>query len=149
LGKAPRDVKWQDLLHAFTFVNSAPKGENVARFSLASGEIELHSVWTELWAEEDGTKKTGGETLDIPHKTDLGLGRDLVLWFVEEVIPEQLEDVAEIFQKRGAYAKFRALLEEEGLMQQWYLFEKQAEEQALKEWCAENGISLLEPDRSA
>jgi hypothetical protein len=149
LGKAPIEVKWQDLLHAFNFVNSAPKDENLARLSLASGRIELHSVWTELWAEEGGEKKTDGETLDIPHKTDLGLGRDLVLWFVEEVIPEQLEDVTEIFQKRGAYAKFRALLEEEGLMQQWYLFEGEAEQQGLRNWCEENGISILEPEQPA
>lgn len=142
--RAPVSVKWADLEDAFDFVNSAKKGENVARLSLASGQIELQSVWTELWAEETETKAAGGETLDIPHKTDLGLGRDLVLWFVEEVIPEQLDDVAEIFQKRGAYAKFRALLEEEGLTQQWYLFEAEAEKQGLKSWCEENGISILD-----
>ena len=144
MGNAPTAVPWQDLLHAFTFVNSAQKGENIARLSLGSGQIELRSVWTELWAEEAGTEETGGETVDIPHKTDLGLGRDLVLWFVEEVIPEQLDDVAEIFQKRGAYAKFRALLEEEGLTQQWYLFEAEAEKQGLRSWCEENGIPVLD-----
>lgn len=143
MGTAPIAIDWQEMLHAFTFVNSAKKGENVARLSLASGRIELQSVWTELWVEEAATSQAEAGTLDIPHKTDLGLGRDLVLWFVEEVIPDQLEDVAEIFQKRGAYAKFRDLLEEEGLTQQWYLFEAEAEQQALRSWCEENGVPII------
>lgn len=145
MGQAPLEVTWQDLLDAFTFVNSAPKGENLARLSLVSGRIELQSVWTELWAEEAGGKESGTATLDIPHKTDLGLGRDLVLWFVEEVMPEHQEDVEDIFRKRGAYGKFRLLLEEEGLLQQWYLFEGEAERQGLRNWCEENGISIIEP----
>lgn len=139
-------VKWEELLDAFTFVNSAQKGENLARLSTVSGQIHRHSEWTDLWDEprggETGETVTDGQTLDIPHKTDLGLGRDLVLWFVEEILPEQLDEVAAIFQKRGAYAKFRALLEEEGLVQHWYQFEKDAEEQALRNWCEENGIPI-------
>ncbi len=144
MGTAPIAIEWQELLYAFTFVNAAKKGENGARLSLASGRIELQSVWTELWAEDSTTSQADAGTLDIPHKTDLGLGRDLVLWFVEEVIPDHLDEVAEIFQKRGAYARFRALLEEEGLTQQWYLFEAEAEQQALRNWCEENGVPIIE-----
>jgi hypothetical protein len=140
-------VKWDELLEAFLFVNSAPVGENKARLFIASGEIRRDSVWTEVWAESDGddgaAKDPGGEALDIPHKTELGLGRELALWFVEEVIPDRHEEVAGFFEKRGAYAKFKALLGEEGLLQQWYEFEHEAEEQALRNWCEENGVSPL------
>jgi len=149
-GIAPNAVAWEELLDAFTFVNSAQKGENLARLSIVSGQIHRHSEWTDLWDEpsggETGEKAADGPTLDIPHKTDLGLGRDLVLWFAEEIIPERLDEVAEIFQKRGAYAKFRDILEEEGLTQHWYQFEKDAEQQALRDWCEKNGISIEEPE---
>ena len=137
-------VAWDELLEAFSFVNSAPLGENTARLSLASGQIQRESVWTEVWADADGeTEKDAGETLDVPHKTQLGLGRDLALWFVEEVIPDRHEEVSDFFEKRGAYAKFKALLAEEGLLQEWYQFEKDAEEQSLRNWCEENGVSVI------
>ncbi len=130
----PHAVPWEELLDAFIFVNSAPQGENLAILHRSTGQIDCDSVWTEIWDQPaDGKtaeKKAGDETLTIPHKTDLGLGRDLVLWFVEEIIPDRYEDVADFFQKRGAYAKFKALLTEEGLVQEWYRFEKEAEEQA-------------------
>jgi len=138
-------VAWDDLLEAFSFVNSAPAGENKARLSLSSGQIRRDSVWTDVWADADdgGEAETdAGDTLDIPHKTELGLGRDLALWFVEEVIPDRQDEVTEFFEKRGAYAKFKALLAEEGLLQDWYHFEKDAEEQSLRNWCEENGVSV-------
>jgi hypothetical protein len=132
-------VNWEELLEAFTYVNLAPVGENSARL-LASGQIELDSVWTAMFDAGPSEEKAGVKSLAIPHKTELGLGRDLVLWFVEEIIPDQLDDVADFFQKRGAYARFKALLAEEGLLQQWYQFEQEAAEQALKNWCEENGV---------
>jgi hypothetical protein len=120
----------------------------MARITLSSGQIQHHSVWTDIWDDSTGgqseTKETGDDTLDIPHKTELGLGRDLALWFIEEMIPDRLEEVEEFFQKRGAYAKFKALLGEEGLLQPWYQFEKDAEEQALRNWCEENGVSIVD-----
>ena len=152
--EAPRkdsvSVKWEELREAFDYVNSALVGENTARFSIVSGQIDCGSVWTEIWGDtDDGGGKQAepkDQTLEIPHKTQLGLGRDLALWFVEEVIPDLYDDVADFFQKRGAYGKFKALLAEEGLLQDWYQFESTAEEQALRNWCEENGISILDAD---
>ncbi len=136
---------WQELREAFAYVNSAPAGENSARLSRATGQIRLDSTWTEIWADDSPADSESDEgTLSIPHKTELGLGRDLVLWFAEEIIPDRQEEVELFFEKRGAYAKFKALLAEEGLLQEWYDFEKQAEEQALRSWCAENGVAILE-----
>ena len=133
-------INWEELREAFDYVNSAPVGENSARLSLASGQIERDSVWTDMFDAGPAEGKAGEESLAIPHKTELGLGRELVLWFVEEIIPDHLDDVADFFQKRGAYARFKALLAEEGLLQQWYQFEKEAEEQGLRNWCEENGV---------
>lgn len=142
----PVTVKWEELREAFDFVNAAPAGENAARLSLISGQIQLVSVWTEIWPDsaDGGTEgaKADDRTLDIPHKTALGLGRELALWFVEEVIPDQYEEVELFFEKRGAYAKFKALLTGEGLLQDWYQFEKTAEEQGLRNWCEENGVQI-------
>ena len=144
--EGPASVKWEELRDAFDYVNSAPAGENSARLTLLTGQIHRESVWTDIWdGGETREKEAGDGRLEIPHKTQLGLGRELALWFVEEVIPDEYEEVELFFEKRGAYAKFKALLTQEGLLQDWYQFEKTAEEQALRNWCEENGISILEP----
>ena len=146
-------VTWTDLHDAFLFVNSAPAGENSARLSLATGKIRRDSSWADIWVEPgeeaSGKAESDDRLLNIPHKTELGLGRDLVLWFVEEIIPDFYEDVAHFFEKRGAYGKFKALLTEQGLLQEWYEFEKQAEEQALRNWCAENAVIILDDGPTA
>ena len=147
-GNSSATIKWQELLDAFLFVNAAPIGENSACLSLITGQIRLHSSWTDIWenAEDEDSREPEGDDgiLHIPHKTELGLGRDLALWFVEEIIPDSYEEVEHFFQKRGAYAKFKALLTGQGLLQEWYEFEKQAEEQALRNWCTENAVRIIE-----
>jgi len=111
-----------------------------------TGEIERQSVWNEVWADSaEGEAVADAEIVKIPHKTELGLGRDLALWFAEEIIPDLYDDIAEFFEKRGAYGKFKALLAEEGLLQEWYEFERVAEEQGLRNWCEQNGVAIIEP----
>ena len=145
---SPIAVKWQELLDAFLFVNAAQVGENSASISSVTGQIRLHSPWTDLWGESEEESREAADADDkmlaIPHKTELGLGRDLVLLFVDEIIPDSYDEVAHFFQKRGAYANFKGLLAEQGLLQDWYDFEKLAEEQSLRNWCSDNAVTILE-----
>lgn len=79
----------------------------------------------------------------VPHKNDLSLGRKLALRFAAQEVPERYERVEGFFRAKGAYARFKDLLESEGLLDQWYNFEAVATERALREWCAENDIEVL------
>jgi len=83
-----------------------------------------------------------GRCIDIPHKNDLGLGHQLVSEFVENQLPDEYQHVQQIFQMRGAYGRFKDLLEANGLLQSWYDFEDRREEQALRQWCDENEVEL-------
>jgi hypothetical protein len=47
-----------------------------------------------------------------------------------------------IFSRRGAYRRYKDLLEQKGLLDEWYDFEQQRTRQALLDWCEENGIEL-------
>lgn len=78
----------------------------------------------------------------IPHKNDLGLGKPLVLRFAAEVLPDKESEVQEIFSHRGAYARFKGMLEHIGKLQQWYEYEAKAQKQALQDWCELNGIDI-------
>jgi hypothetical protein len=73
------------------------------------------------------------------HKNDLGLGKPLGLKFVAQALPDE---VAAIFQRRGAYGRFKDLLKRRGKLDEWYEFENYSQREALREWCAANGIEV-------
>ena len=79
---------------------------------------------------------------EVPHKSDLDLGSNLVFEFVDEQLPGDYERVRQMFQPRGAYSRYKGLLERRELLQEWYDFENDRVERAIREWCEENGIEL-------
>lgn len=80
----------------------------------------------------------------LPHKNDLDLGVRLVEAFVSEYKPEEFDEVLYLFRRRGAYGRYKAWLESEGLLAEWHEFEEQSTQQALRQWCEENSIVLLD-----
>lgn len=88
--------------------------------------------------------ETADRYLAIPHKHDLDLGQRLVFRFVEARVPHRYTRVSDIFRHRGAYGRFKELLAAEGCLDEWYAFEAEATEQALKSWCRANDIQLVE-----
>ena len=55
---------------------------------------------------------------------------------------EEIEKVYSIFRSRGAYSRYKDLLDDKGLLDKWYKFENERQQAALKEWCVENDIKL-------
>lgn len=76
----------------------------------------------------------------IPHKNDLDLGKALVIDFTSDHMPDNIEDVYSIFRKKGAYSKFKNLLEAKDLLEEWYSFEEKRQNEALRDWCKEKKI---------
>ena len=85
--------------------------------------------------------------IEIPHKNDLDLGQSLVFDFVGANLPDDYHGVRDIFRRRGAYARFKELLAEKDLLEAWYQFEHEREQEALRSWCEENEIPLLDEKR--
>ena len=134
-------VSFSDIQDAFLFVSSAGYGVNSAVLCKDTGRI--------LYRSEMGTiDKIEGADLDwdmciaIPHKNDLNLGQSLVFEFVETHMPDVDDHVRQMFRRRGAYGRFKSLLERKGLLDTWYDFAGQREEKALRHWCLENEIQL-------
>ena len=97
----------------------------------------------------DGVAETLPEDIDdtvqylaLPSLHDLGLGKPLALRFVSEHLPQALDEATLFFRKRGAYSRFKALLERHGRLAAWYAFEAAATEMALRTWCEEQGFDL-------
>jgi len=78
----------------------------------------------------------------IPHKNELDLGKDLVFEFTSEYLPEELDRVLAIFRKKGAYSRYKDILEIKGSLQKWHQYEEDRQKAALREWCAENDIDI-------
>jgi hypothetical protein len=87
--------------------------------------------------------------LPVPHKRDLHLGKRLALSFVAEHLPGSFDQAREIFSRKGAYSRFRQLLQRTGTLDKWYAFEQQATETALAEWCVEVGVTLIDHQQPA
>jgi hypothetical protein len=87
--------------------------------------------------------ETSDRYILIPHKNDLDLGKRLALRFAEERLAHRYANVEACFHHRGAYGRFKELLEEERSLDEWYAFEAESTERALREWCAANGIELV------
>ena len=59
-------------------------------------------------------------------------------------LPDDYEEVRRIFSRRGAYGKFKGILERRRALERWYAFEAEASERALREWCEVNGVAIVE-----
>ena len=80
----------------------------------------------------------------VPDQHELDLGKPLPLEFTREHLPDCYEQVREIFSHRGAYARFKDLLERHHSLDAWHQWEDEQTKQALRTWCADNGITLAD-----
>jgi len=136
------NFKFSDIENAFMYVASAMYGMNSAVLCRDTGKMMYHSEMAGINEIEDEDNLDWDQCIEIPHKNDLGLGKNLVFEFVEEYLPNDYERVRQMFRRKEAYSNYKALLERRGLLQKWYDIENSREEQALRRWCKENEIEL-------
>ncbi len=136
-------VKFEDVQGAFEFVSFGQMGIHQAYLDKETGKIYWHSEY-ELTDEEELPEDLDDEKyVEIPHKNELDLGRELVFAFASEHLPKKdVERVVAIFRKRGAYSRYKDFLEERNLLEEWYEYEARTQEKALREWCQDNEIEI-------
>ena len=79
--------------NAFMYVASVMCGMNSAVVCKDTGKILYRSDMAGIDEIEDEDDLDWDHCIEIPHKNDLGLGRNLVFEFVEEYIPDDYERV--------------------------------------------------------
>ena len=134
-------VKFEELEDAFDFISFGIYGDHTALLNKSTGKIHMHSEYEdadeiseEMWESEN--------TIEIPHKKDLGLGNKLVFEFVLTNSPDDYNYIRSIFGGPGAYARYKEFLESKSLLQSWYDYESAEQKRALREWCENNNIEL-------
>ena len=142
-------VQYEEISSAFEFVGSAAPTEHSAYISLDTGKIYWASELASMDEELPNDVGTSDRYLVVPHKTELDLGRNLAFRFAAQELPDSYERVTSIFRRKGAYGRFKQLLEDNGVLAKWYKFEAEATEKALREWCAANGIQIVAGNASS
>jgi len=134
-------MKFDDIMDAYEFVSFDYPFMNRAFISKETKKVYYYSEMGDFEALPDDIED-GSIYLVIPHKIDLNLGKQLVLQFAEEFLPDEFELIASIFSNSGAYASYKILLENKGMLQKWYDYENAKAEEALKNWCKENDLDI-------
>ena len=128
------DIEW-----AIEFASSG-FGDHEAYINLDTGEIYYIGDAVEEPIPDDLYESD--RYLLFPSKQDLDLGKRLALSFIAESIPDKLEFGYDIFSRRGAYAKFKTLLESKGKLESWYAYEVAALRRATIQWCRDNDVEF-------
>jgi hypothetical protein len=144
----PVSVKYSEVLDAFEFVSAGMQYEHQAYIGTNTGTVYFVSDMIDLEEELPEDLETADHYINVPHKNALNLGRNLVFAFVDEHLPNQSNAVRDIFRSKGAYRRFRGMLESRGILDKWYAFEANATEEALRAWCEEANIQLDDPPAS-
>ena len=134
------NVSFDDIENAFYFVSSDQKFMNNAILCKETGRIFYVSAIMGSEDELPEDIEDPDKYINIPHKNDLGLGRNLVTEFTTQYLPEEIDRVYSIFCGRGAYSKYKKLLDNQGFLDKWFEFEDERQKAALKKWCRRNKI---------
>ena len=135
-------ISFDALESALLWVSSAGPFENSAFISKDTGQVHITSTTYEPEDELPEDIDDASHYLSVPHKNDLDLGRSLALNFVAERVPQDLDTVQGYFHRRGAYSRFKDLLERRGVLERWYEYERQATKTALLAWAKENVLTV-------
>jgi hypothetical protein len=139
-GRHPSTFAYAKVEAAYEFVSAGPLFSHRALLDRATGEVLLQSESGD--PDEFPARIDAERYLPLPSRAELGLGRALVISFVEAHLPDALPAVLDMFGRTGAYSRFKDLLDRASLVDQWYAHEGRATEAALRAWCASRGIAL-------
>lgn len=132
-------LKFKELFEAFDLSDERMQ----VRVNLLTGQTHLLSDYDQLEDlpdDIDDDKKY----FQLPDKKELGLGKPLALLFASEHMPDDLDRVRDYFRSRGAYARFKDLIDIRGKREAWFAFETEAQRRALRAWCEANEIEVMD-----
>ena len=115
-------AKFSEIEMAFDFVNSGGPDENTAFLCIETGVCHWHTEFGDNVERLPDDIDDPAKYIEIPHKNELGLGKPLALEFAAQMLPADYDEAVGIFRHRGAYGRFKDLLERRGKLDAWYDF---------------------------
>ena len=137
-------VKLDALEDALLFLGGGNMYGNAAWVCRETGAVLCHSDEFDEFDPLPEDIDDEDRYVPVPDKHELALGKPLALEFARTQLPACYEQVCAMFAHRGAYARFKDLLERHQSLDAWYQWEDEQTKQALRAWCADNGITLAD-----
>ena len=137
-------VKLDALEDALLFVGGGDMYGNAAWVCQQTGAVLCHSDDTDDFDPLPEDIDDENRYLPVPDKRDLALSKPLALEFARTHLPACYEQVCGMFSHHGAYARFKDLLERHQNLDAWHRWETEQTLQALRAWCADNGVTLAD-----
>jgi hypothetical protein len=134
-------ITFDTIEDAFLFVSSASPGEHCTVVNRTTGESFFASIISDYDELPDDIDESD-DYIGIPHKNDLDIGKPLVMDFIRQRCPELIDRVLTIFSRRGAYGRYKDMLAEKNLLEEWYAFENKSTRELLLEWCHRQGLTF-------
>lgn len=135
-------VNMVDLEAALDWSSAGDPFENQAFIDRLTGSLHFQSLHGDFGEELPEDIEDGTHYIAMPHRNDLDLGRKLVFEFASSKAPQLEAQLHSVFRQKGAYGKFKAILERAHLLEQWYEFEGAATKAALLRWAEDNGFAV-------
>lgn len=80
--------------------------------------------------------------ISLPDRSEITGGRDLAFRFASAEVRDHADKIYDIFQKRGAFSRFKDLLAHIGKLDEWYAFQEKSQREELRQWCEYNDIDI-------
>ena len=137
-------VTFENLREAFDWANVGG-AETAAYIDRESGKVFYES---DIGGGDDEEElpddlHESDRYLQAPDKRELDLGVELVFAFARDHLEDDYDELRDVFRRKGAYKRFRSLLERRGALDPWYAFENAAETEALKAWARDNDLEVV------
>lgn len=141
----PAVVALDELVQALDWVSDLSSADNMAFVCRESGRVFMTSeedFGVELEPDLPPDLDDAAKYAIVPSRQDLRLGKRLAVRFVQASLPSRLEETYTMFAARGAYARFKDMLESEQALEAWYAFEAEAVERGLREWAESEALEM-------
>lgn len=141
----PVTVALDELTLALDWVSDLSASENMAFVCRESGRVFMASdedFGVELEPDLPSDLEDITKYAIVPTRQDLRLGKRLAVRFVQTSLPARVEETHAMFAARGAYARFKDMLEREQALDAWYAFEAEAVERGLREWAESEALAV-------
>jgi hypothetical protein len=137
-------VDLNELESAVMYVSVGGGVENTAYVNRETGEIFYDSADDQRDEDFPDDVSENDKYILIPSERELDLGISLRPNFIQAHAPKLYDEAFTASRKPKAYGRLRELIERTGLVERWYRFQQDALYAALRQWCADNDLTISE-----
>lgn len=142
------NIRYDDLDYAFQLASADLLADSGAFLDRETGDW----VFFDDGPQREGDPRTPEDLLPDPRylaaptRQDLDLGTDLAFDFTDRHLPDARAEVRAIFSRRGAWGRFKDLLDRRDRREAWHRYEEARTRAALIGWAEGQGLRVIDAE---